>query len=98
MPWCWSPQTASEASGPALLKFESQLPRLPVNSLQETTEKWLHSVKPFTVDVGDSASFDRVKQLAKDLQDSKVGKALQERLEKRAETEDNWLIDCTLLL
>lgn len=65
-----------------------------MNSLQETTDKWLHSVKPFTVDVGDAASFERAQALVKDLKESKIGQTLQERLEKRAETEDNWLIDC----
>lgn len=77
-----------------MLEYESQLPKLPVNSLQATSDKWLQSIKPFTLDRGDKAGYERAERLAKDLVQNATAQRLQQRLEKRAETEDNWVIDC----
>lgn len=87
-------QAASQA--PAMLRHEHELPHLPVNSLKETSDRWLHSVKPFTLDRGDQAAFQRAEQLAKDLIENPTSQKLQSRLEARANQEENWLIDCEL--
>lgn len=64
------------------------LPHLPVPKLEDTTEKFLKSAKPF---LSNDELFSTIKLL--DRFKSGVGKELQALLEKRASQHENWLSD-----
>eukprot|EP00794_Sanderia_malayensis_P003570 gene3570-4074_t len=63
-------------------------PPLPVPELSQSCEKYLKSVKPFL----SSAEYKRTEFIV-DTFRTGVGKTLQEKLKKRAESKDNWLVD-----
>lgn len=82
----------------SMLRFEKSLPQLPVNTLVETSAKWLESVKPFcmptapsTLDQGPTDAYARCQQLADEFVTSPVSRELQQRLKDRAAAEENWL-------
>ncbi|KAI8905496.1 acyltransferase ChoActase/COT/CPT [Gorgonomyces haynaldii] len=77
-------------SSKILYNHQSQLPRLIVPTLKETTDKYLASIKPLC----GPEDYKRNQALCQELIESDIGKTLQERLEKRQQTAKNsWLID-----
>ena len=80
-----------DPSAPAMLRFETSLPRLPVPTLSSTGAKYLESVKPHLT----PAEFERTQSVVKSFVQSDLGKKLQERLQARAADPNikNWLAD-----
>lgn len=85
-----------------MYSHESQLPSLPVPTLEETAERYLRSAAPFhtpqapgSPNKPDPSSFKAVEDAVKDFRESPLVKQLQERLLKRANDEgrDSWLSD-----
>ncbi|CUM63673.1 uncharacterized protein PRCAT00001257001 [Priceomyces carsonii] len=73
-----------------LFKFQSQLPKLPVPSLAETTSKYLRSVEPFL----QKEQFEETKKKVEDFTKSGgIGETLQTRLTDFAKGKDNWLAE-----
>lgn len=79
--------TSSSLKGD-LFKYQSQLPKLPVPSLPETTAKYLRSVEPFLSKDQFSETSKRVEEFARP---GGVGETLQNRLVEFAKDKDNWL-------
>lgn len=73
-----------------LFKFQSQLPKLPVPTLQETCSKYLKTVEPFL----SSSQLETTKAHVEEfLQTGGPGEVLQKRLEDFAKDKDNWLAE-----
>jgi carnitine O-acetyltransferase len=75
-----------------MLRFEESLPKLPVPTLEETTQRYLKSVHPLL----SSAEFENTKKAVESfIQPGGVGHQLQERLVKRREDPKiaNWLTE-----
>ncbi|KAJ1965553.1 Carnitine O-acetyltransferase mitochondrial [Dipsacomyces acuminosporus] len=72
-----------------LFEFQSQLPKLPVPSLEETLPKYLRTVEPLL----SKEDFAKTKKIAEEFAQSAEGKELQRRLEARAAEPGraNWL-------
>lgn len=73
-----------------LFKYQSQLPKLPVPTLQETGAKYLRSIEPFL-------SKEQLKKSTAIVEDfirpGGAGEVLQKRLESFAVDKDNWLAE-----
>ncbi|KAK4056608.1 Carnitine O-acetyltransferase mitochondrial [Microbotryomycetes sp. JL221] len=90
-------QQQSGSVGP-MYRFEHTLPNLPVPTIEETTERYLQSIKTFHLaqEPGSSnseplASFRASEQAVNDFRASPLVQKLQERLLERAKTKDSWL-------
>ncbi|KAJ1988385.1 Carnitine O-acetyltransferase mitochondrial [Coemansia spiralis] len=83
-----SKKPADQVSG-KLFEFQSQLPQLPVPSLEETLPKYLKTVEPLL----SKESFAKTKKIVEEFGQSAQGKELQRRLEARAAEPGrvNWL-------
>ncbi|KAI9320025.1 acyltransferase ChoActase/COT/CPT [Dichotomocladium elegans] len=79
-----------DAPGP-MLRYQRNLPRLPVPSLQETLPKYLMTVKPLLSE----AEYKRTEAAVKEFVSSGVGAELQRRLENKAADPSvlNWMDD-----
>lgn len=77
--------TSSSVKGD-LYKYQNELPKLPVPTLQETTDKYIKSVEPFL-------SADQLATTKKNVSAflNKEGPQLQDKLVSFAKTQDNWL-------
>jgi carnitine O-acetyltransferase len=75
-----------------MLRFEDSLPRLPVPSLEETSERYLKSIHPLLTKEEFSAS---QKAVAAFNQPGSIGQKLQERLVQRAQDPKikNWIAE-----
>lgn len=71
-----------------LYKFQSKLPKLPVPTLQETTEKYIKSVTPLLLKSQLEITKKNVESFL-----AKQGPQLQSKLENFALTKDNWLAE-----
>lgn len=68
------------------------LPRLPVPKLSDTLTKYLDAVEPHL----DVQRFEKTKNIVAEFgKNGGIGEKLQQLLEKRAETKENWLSDPT---
>lgn len=73
-----------------LFKFQSQLPKLPVPTLAETSSKYLKTVEPFL----SPAQLSSTKAIVEDfVRPGGQGEVLQKRLEEFAQGKDNWLAE-----
>lgn len=73
-----------------LFKYQAQLPKLPVPTLQETASKYLKTVEPFLSEpqlASTKASVDEF------IRPGGSGETLQKRLEEFAQNKDNWLAE-----
>ena len=84
-----------------MMRHEAGLPNLPVNSLAETSARWLESIRPFVTEPGQplptaekpNERYLRAQQAAEEFLDSPLVKELQQRLQDRASKTDSWLAD-----
>ncbi|BGP15274.1 Carnitine O-acetyltransferase mitochondrial [Rhodosporidiobolus nylandii] len=80
-----------------MLRFESNLPHLPVPSLEETASRYLASIKPYhtaqepTSSSAPLPSWSASEKAVKEFVESPLVKELQNRLEKRAAEKESWL-------
>lgn len=76
-------------SGPKgdLFKFQSELPKLPVPSLNDTAAKYLKLVLPYLT----SEQYKETEAKVNSFLKGGVGEKLQSRLQEYAKTQDNWL-------
>ncbi|KWU47342.1 nucleolar GTP-binding protein 2 [Rhodotorula sp. JG-1b] len=89
---------ADPSVGP-MLRFEHTLPHLPVPTLQETADRYLTSIRPYHTAQEPSAPSDPLESwqtseaAVKDFVNSPLVHKLQDRLQKRAESEgrESWL-------
>eukprot|EP01117_Protostelium_nocturnum_P008952 TRINITY_DN3214_c0_g1_i1.p1 TRINITY_DN3214_c0_g1~~TRINITY_DN3214_c0_g1_i1.p1 ORF type:complete len:652 (-),score=274.46 TRINITY_DN3214_c0_g1_i1:1092-3047(-) len=75
-----------------LMRFEASLPSLPVPKLEQTTQKYLHTVRPLV----DDAAFEKTKKaVAEFTKENGQGRELQKRLEARAAQPGmkNWIAE-----
>jgi len=78
----------SEDPNETTFKYDQQLPKLPVPTIQQSVFKLLDSIKPIATD--DKAYRETEQKALNFLQDPNVNE-LQELLKKRARNEKNWL-------
>lgn len=81
---------SSSAAKGDLFKYQSQLPKLPVPTLAETSAKYLRSVEPFLSPAqlqSTTAIFEEF------IRPGGQGEVLQQRLEEFAQGKDNWLAE-----
>ena len=84
---------------PRAVRFEHTLPHLPVPTLQETADRYLTSIRPYHTAQEPSAPSDPLESwqtseaAVKDFVNSPLVHKLQDRLQKRAESEgrESWL-------
>ena len=84
-----------------MMRHEAGLPNLPVNSLAETSARWLESIRPFVTEPGQplptaekpNERYLRAQQAAEEFLDSPLVTQLQQRLQDRASKTDSWLAD-----
>ncbi|ODV66270.1 acyltransferase ChoActase/COT/CPT [Hyphopichia burtonii NRRL Y-1933] len=73
-----------------LYKYQSKLPKLPVPTLQETSEKYLKTIEPYL----SQEQLKKSKSLVADfVKSGGVGEVLQNRLIEFAKDKDNWLAE-----
>ena len=87
-----SPKTPLDASAPGpMLRYQTNLPKLPVPALSATLQKYLKTVRPL---VGDE-EYKRTENAVKEFETSGIGAKLQDRLVARAQDPNvvNWLED-----
>ncbi|EMG48361.1 Carnitine O-acetyltransferase, mitochondrial [Candida maltosa Xu316] len=73
-----------------LFKYQSQLPKLPVPTLEETGAKYLNTVEPYL----NAEQFEKTKEIVqKFIQPGGQGEVLQNRLVEFAKDKDNWLAE-----
>ena len=89
MPVLKKPFSTSNPKGD-LFKYQSQLPKLPVPSLEETATKYLKTVEPFLNKEQLAATKQKVENF---IQPGGAGEALQARLNDFASDKDNWLAE-----
>lgn len=89
MPVLKKPFSTSNPKGD-LFKYQSQLPKLPVPSLEETATKYLKTVEPFLNKEQLAATKQKVENF---IQPGGAGEALQARLNDFASGKDNWLAE-----
>ncbi|ODV81695.1 carnitine O-acetyltransferase mitochondrial precursor [Suhomyces tanzawaensis NRRL Y-17324] len=77
---------SSSAAKGDLFKYQSQLPKLPVPTLDETAGRYLKSVQPFLSKEQYSETAAKVKAFV-----GGEGVQLQSRLQEYAQDKDNWL-------
>lgn len=81
--------TTSVAKGD-LFKYQNQLPKLPVPTLEETSQKYLGTVKPLL----SPQQFESTTAIVEEfVRPGGQGEVLQKRLEAFAEGKDNWLAE-----
>ncbi|XP_044749779.1 carnitine O-palmitoyltransferase 1, liver isoform isoform X2 [Coccinella septempunctata] len=73
---------------PRLYSYQGSLPRLPLPSVQETTERYLRSVRPLL----DDEQYERTKNLAKEFENG-IGKKLQRYLMLKSWWSTNYVSD-----
>ena len=73
-----------------MFKFQSQLPKLPVPSLEETSAKYLKTVEPFLNQEQLESTKEKVAEFVKA---GGAGEILQARLNQFATDKDNWLAE-----
>lgn len=73
-----------------LFKYQSQLPKLPVPTLEETAAKYLKSVTPFLSPEQLAATTAKVEEFVRP---GGAGSVLQKRLQDFAVDKDNWLAE-----
>lgn len=73
-----------------LFKYQTQLPKLPVPTLAETSSKYLRSVEPFLTKTQLASTKAIVEEFARP---GGQGEVLQKRLEAFALGKDNWLAE-----
>jgi len=80
----------ADPNAPNMLRFEENLPKLPVPKLEATASKYLRSVKPLI----DDAAFQRTTNIVQEFVQGK-GQELQKRLEARAAQPGmkNWIAE-----
>jgi carnitine O-acetyltransferase len=80
-----------DPDAPAMLRYETSLPRLPVPPLSQTCERYLDSVRPHL----STAEFSTTANAVKSFMSSPLASELQKRLEARASEPEmvNWLAD-----
>ncbi|KAI8145864.1 acyltransferase ChoActase/COT/CPT [Fennellomyces sp. T-0311] len=85
------PKTPLDTSAPPMLRYQNNLPKLPVPALSATMQKYLKTVKA----VSGEEEYKRTEEAVKEFQTSGVGAKLQERLVKHASNPAvvNWLED-----
>lgn len=89
MPILKKPFSTSHAKGD-LFKYQSQLPKLPVPTLEETASKYLKTVEPFL----NQEQLESTKaKVAEFVRPGGAGEALQARLNNFAADKDNWLAE-----
>lgn len=71
-----------------LFRYQKELPKLPVPSLDETTGKYLKSIQPYL----SSEQFAKSSEIVEDFKNGK-GQELQSRLSEFAKDKDNWLAE-----
>lgn len=72
-----------------MLKYLSQLPKLPVPELEDTAATYLQSIKPL---VSSQAHYDSIKaKLDEFIAPGGLGEVLQQRLKNRAAEKENWI-------
>ncbi|KAK6203534.1 carnitine O-acetyltransferase mitochondrial precursor [Scheffersomyces amazonensis] len=71
-----------------LFKYQSQLPKLPVPSLQETGAKYLRSIEPYLTPEQLKSTSSKVNNFI-----NGEGQVLQSRLVDFAQSKDNWLAE-----
>ncbi|KAG7193316.1 Carnitine O-acetyltransferase mitochondrial [Scheffersomyces spartinae] len=81
-------QFSTSATKGDLFKYQNQLPKLPVPSLEETAAKYLRSVTPFLSPDQLAATKAKVEEFVRP---GGVGSTLQLRLEQHASGQENWL-------
>lgn len=73
-----------------LFKFQKELPRLPVPTLEETVSKYLRSVEPYL----SKEQMEQTRAKAQDfVKPGGSGELLQQRLVEFAQAKDNWLAE-----
>lgn len=72
-----------------LFKFQTQLPKLPVPTLQETCSKYLKTVEPFL----SPTQLEKTKANVDAFVTGGQGEELQKRLQNFAKDKDNWLAE-----
>lgn len=82
-------QFSSSARKGDLFKFQSQLPRLPVPTLEETCKKYLKTVEPFL----STEQLEKTKANVDAFVSGGQGQELQTRLQNFAKGKDNWLAE-----
>lgn len=82
-------QFSSSAIKGDLFKFQSQLPKLPVPTLQETCSKYLKTVEPFL----SPQQLEKTKANIDAFVSGGQGQELQRRLQDFAKDKDNWLAE-----
>lgn len=73
-----------------MFRYENALPKLPLPQLQDTAERYLHSIKPFVKD----SEYECSKQAVEDfVRPGSLGQDVQEQLRARAHDPaiHNWL-------
>lgn len=80
---------SSSASKGDLFKFQTQLPKLPVPTLQETFSKYLRTVEPFL----STKQLEKTKDHVNLFLAGGQGEELQKRLQSFAKDKDNWLAE-----
>ncbi|CED84561.1 Carnitine O-acyltransferase CRAT [Phaffia rhodozyma] len=85
------PPPKEDPTQPAMLRFQTHLPNLPVPPLAKTLDLYLTTIKPHLTPEQLETSTKVVKQF----EQSEIAKTLQNRLENRAQNEgrDSWLSD-----
>ena len=94
-------KTQQQSQNAGMMRFEADLPKLPVNTLVETSARWLESVRPIVSDPGQplvtsdqpNEAFLRAQQVAEDFVASPLVRELQNRLKERASQKDSWISD-----
>lgn len=71
-----------------LFRYQKELPRLPVPTLEETSSKYLKTIQPLLSEKQFELSKQKVEAFTKS-----EGPKLQERLESFAKDKDNWLAE-----
>lgn len=87
-----TPKTPVDPNAPGpMLRYQANLPKLPVPPLQATLQKYLRSVRPLLSD----EDYKKTEQAVREFETSGAGVKLQERLEARAKDPSvvNWLED-----
>lgn len=79
--------TSSSIKGD-LYKYQLELPKLPVPTLQDTTDKYLKSVEPYLSPIQLQSTKKKIESFL-----SNQGPKLQQKLVEFASTKDNWLAE-----
>ncbi|KAG8179872.1 hypothetical protein JTE90_007052 [Oedothorax gibbosus] len=86
--WAGFVRTLTAKRRPMLYSFQSSLPRLPLPSLEDTMERYLHSVRPLL----NEERYEKMKQMTEDFKNG-VGKKLQRYLWLKSWWASNYVTD-----